>query len=99
MAVDGTYNITMTSPMGDRPATVTLAADGGALSGTFGGGAGTVNITDTSLNGNDVAWTATINGPMGEMKLAFKGAVDGDAIAGTVAFGAFGTGPFKGTRA
>jgi len=99
MAVDGTYNITMNTPMGDRPATVTLAADGGALSGTFGGGQGSVAITDGTTSGDDVAWAATINGAMGEMKLAFSGKVDGDTIGGTVQFGMFGSGLFTGTRA
>lgn len=98
MAVDGTYKIVMTTPMGDRPATVALVADGGALSGTFGGDQGSLPFAGGTTSGDDVSWSATINGAMGEMKLDFAGKVSGDTLAGTVQFGAFGSGAFTGTR-
>ena len=34
MAVDGNWNITMSTPMGERNATLTLATAGGTLTGT-----------------------------------------------------------------
>ena len=34
MSIDGNWTITMTTPMGERTATLTLKADGGALTGT-----------------------------------------------------------------
>jgi hypothetical protein len=36
MAVDGNWNITMSTPMGERNATLTLKNSGGALTGTQG---------------------------------------------------------------
>jgi len=36
MAVDGSWNITMSTPMGERNATLTVASAGGTLTGTQG---------------------------------------------------------------
>ena len=36
MAVDGNWNITMSTPMGERKATLTLKSSGGTLTGTQG---------------------------------------------------------------
>jgi hypothetical protein len=99
MAVDGTWNVTMSTPMGDRPLTLKLAADGAALSGAVSGPQGDQPFSDGKVDGDNVSWSSTINGPMGEMTLTFAGAVSGDAIEGTVQFGSFGSGAFKGTRA
>ena len=98
MAIDGKWSVVMQSPMGARDATAEFTSAGSTLSGTFGGAAGSVPLSG-SVDGDMVKWSATVNGPMGEMELKFDGAVDGDALAGTVAFGAFGSGPFTGTRA
>jgi hypothetical protein len=99
MSVDGTWNITMSTPMGDRPATVRLQSDGGALSGAMVGQQGEQAFSGGTAEGNNVAWSSTVSGPMGQMELKFAGAVDGDSITGTVQFGSFGSGSFKGTRA
>ncbi len=98
MAVDGTYNITLGTPMGERPGTLTLNTDGAALSGKFDGQQGAQEFDGGSAEGDAVKWSVTINGPMGEMKLDFDGKVDGDDIDGTVQFGAFGSGTIKGSK-
>ena len=98
MAVDGTYDITLATPMGDRPGKLTLASDGGALSGKFGGDQGEQEFDGGTVDGAAVKWAATVTGAMGEMKLEFDGTVDGDSISGDVQFGAFGAGTFKGTK-
>ena len=61
MAVDGAWNIKFSTPMGERQVTVTLAADGGALSGNFEGPQGSAALEGgdgDSLNGK-------VNTPMG----------------------------------
>lgn len=98
MAIDGTWNLKMKTPMGERPATVRLAAAGAALSGAFVGQAGESPLTNGSVDGAKVAWSTMFSGAMGEMKLDFAGTVDGDAISGTVQFGSFGSGTFSGTK-
>ncbi len=98
MAIDGTWNLKMQTPMGERPMTMRLAADGAALSGALVGAAGESPITGGSVDGAKVTWSTMFTGAMGEMKLDFAGTLDGEAISGTVQFGAFGSGTFSGTK-
>ena len=98
MAVDGTYDITLGTPMGDRPGKLVLTSNGGSLSGSFDGPQGSQAFEDGTVDGEEVAWSATVSGQMGEMKIDFAGKVEGDEIGGTVQFGSFGSGTFKGTR-
>ena len=99
MPVDGVWNITLKTPMGDRPVTVTLTTDGNDLSGSFEAPQGTQEFEGGTASGNEATWSTMFNGAMGEMQLDFVGAVDGDTIDGTVQFGAVGSGTFNGTRA
>ena len=99
MPVDGVWDITLKTPMGDRPVTVTLKTDGNDLSGSFEAPQGTQEFEGGTASGNEATWSMMFNGAMGEMQLDFVGAVDGDTIDGTVQFGAFGSGTFNGTRA
>lgn len=99
MAVDGTWNIMLATPMGERPATLTLKTEGNALSGSFGGPQGSQDFSGGTADGDKVNWKNNFSGAMGPMELTFDGQVDGDNISGTVQFGAFGSGTWKGTRA
>jgi hypothetical protein len=98
MSVDGTWNITMDTPMGSQPATLTLATSGNTLTGTQAAMGGSRDIYDGSVNGNDLAWKVDITQPM-PMTLEFTGAVDGNKISGQMKAGAFGSWPFSGDRA
>lgn len=98
MAVDGNWNITMTTPMGERNATLSLKSAGGALTGTQGAEGNIGEIFDGTVNGDDVAWKISITNPM-PLTLAFAGKVAGDAISGEMGIGPMGSFPFKGTRA
>jgi hypothetical protein len=71
MAVDGNWNITLSTPLGDRDATLTLKADGGALTGKQAADGNEADIVDGTVNGNDVAWKASITNPM-PLTLAFQ---------------------------
>jgi hypothetical protein len=98
MAVDGNWNITMSTPMGERNATLTLKNSGGTLTGSQGTDGQSTEIFDGSANGDDVAWKLSITNPM-PLTLAFTGKVSGDTIAGEMGIGPMGSFPFKGTRA
>ena len=99
MAVDGTYNIEIDTPMGKQTSKLTLKTDGNALSGSMESPFGTMDFSGGTVNGGQVTWGMEISGPMGSMKLDYKGTVTGDDISGEVKAGDFGTSPFKGTRA
>ncbi len=98
MAVDGNWNLTMTTPMGERNATLSLKASGGTLTGTQGAEGNSAEIFDGTVSGDDVAWKVSITNPM-PLTLAFTGKVSGDAMTGEMGIGMMGSFPFKGTRA
>ncbi|QIG93230.1 MULTISPECIES: hypothetical protein [Bradyrhizobium] len=98
MAVDGNWNLTMTTPMGERKATLSLASSGGTLTGTQGAEGNSTEIFDGSVNGDNVTWKVSITNPM-PLTLEFTGKVSGDGIAGEMGIGPMGSFPFTGTRA
>jgi len=97
MAVDGTWNLTMDTPMGERTSTLVVKAAGGALEGTQSAEGQTAAIFDGTVSGNSVGWKVSITQPM-PLTLEFSGTVDGDAMSGTVQLGMFGSSPFRATR-
>jgi hypothetical protein len=98
MAVDGNWNITMSTPMGERKATLTLKNTGGTLTGSQGAEGQSTEIFDGTANGDDLSWKVSITNPM-PLTLAFTGKVSGDAISGEMGIGPMGSYPFTGTRA
>ena len=97
MSADGTWNTTMNTPMGVQNATLTLATDGGQLTGTMSCPQGELELQDGSIDGETLAWKADITTPMA-MTLEFSATVDGDEISGSVKLGSFGNASFSGTR-
>ena len=49
MSADGTWNLTMQTPMGERRSTLTLATSGGSLTGSQEAEGNTTDITDGSV--------------------------------------------------
>jgi hypothetical protein len=98
MAVDGNWNITMSTPMGDRNATMTLKNAGGTLTGSLATDGDSTEIFDGKANGDELAWKVSITNPM-PLTLDFTGKVEGDSISGEMGIGPMGSFPFKGTRA
>ena len=97
MSADGTWKLSMQTPLGDRKATLTLASAGGALTGKLTGEEGnTTDIYDGKLEGNAASWKADIKSPM-PLTLSFTSTVDGDKISGNVS-AAVGSWPFSGTK-
>ncbi len=97
MSADGTWDVTITSPMGPQKGTLELTSDGDTLTGKLGGPQGELEIRDGAVNGNSVRWKADVTTPMA-ITLEFDGTLDGDNLSGNVKFGAFGNGSFSGTR-
>jgi len=97
MAVDGKWEIVINSPLGAQKATLDIATDGTALTGTQQAAQGSGPLENGKVDGNNVAWSATISSPM-PLTLDFIGTVDGDKLSGSVKAGAFGSFPFNGNR-
>ena len=98
MAVDGNWNITMSTPMGDRETTLSLKAAGATLTGTQTAEGNSTEIFDGKVSGDDVSWKVSITNPM-PLTLDFTGKVSGDSISGEMGIGPMGSFPFTGTRA
>ncbi|MBU6462260.1 MAG: hypothetical protein KGK01_15725 [Bradyrhizobium sp.] len=98
MAVDGNWNITLSTPMGERKATLALKNSGGTLTGTQSAEGHSAEIFDGTATGDDVFWKVSITNPM-PLTLEFTGRVSGDNIAGEMGVGPMGSFPFTGARA
>ena len=98
MAADGTWNLTMQTPMGERRSTLTLSSADGTLSGQQEAEGNTTEIADGSVSGDSVSWKVSITNPM-PLTLTFSGTVNGDSMTGSADTGMFGSFPFEGTRA
>jgi hypothetical protein len=97
MSADGTWNLTMQTPIGERKSMLELATSGPALSGKLTAEGNATQIYEATADGDTLAWKADIKNPM-PLTLAFTAKVDGDKISGTVSAGAIGSWPFSGVR-
>jgi hypothetical protein len=98
MSVDGNWNITMSTPLGERQATLALKSSGATLTGSQGAEGESTEIFDGTVNGGDVAWKVSITNPM-PLTLEFAGKVEGDIVTGEMTINPMGSFPFKGVRA
>jgi hypothetical protein len=98
MTADGNWNLVVSTPMGERQATLSLNTDGTILKGSQMADGNSTEIFDGTIDGDAIAWKVSITDPM-PMTLEFTGAVTGDEISGRVTLGAFGSSTFTGTRA
>jgi len=96
MAVDGTYDVTVKSPLGDQKTTLTVKSDGATFTGTAAGAMGSSEVSG-EVDGNTITWKQQMTVPM-PMTLDMKATIDGDTLTGTVGAGAFGSFPMNGTR-
>jgi hypothetical protein len=97
MSADGTWKLTMQTPIGERKSTLEVTTAGGALTGKLTGDEGnSTSIYEGKADGNTVSWKADIKSPM-PLTLQFTATVDGDKISGSVS-AAVGSWPFTGTR-
>jgi hypothetical protein len=96
--VDGTWNCTMTSPMGAGSVTLTLRTEGSDLSGTLVSDQGTMEFTGGTVDGDTLSWTVSLQQPM-PIQIDTTATIDGDTLTGESKLGSFGTAQLTGTRA
>ena len=98
MSADGTWNITLQTPMGAQSSTVELVTDGNALSGTQSGNGESGPIYDGRIEGDTATWKVSITRPM-SLTVTFTAKIEGDSISGTAKAGMFPKSTFSGSRA
>ena len=97
MSADGTWNVTLNTPMGAQAGTLELATDGNALTGTMSGPQGSMELENGTADGDSLSWTVNMTQPM-PITIEATATVDGDEISGEAKLGAFGTATFSGSR-
>ncbi|MDK1023153.1 MAG: hypothetical protein QGD92_02855 [Gammaproteobacteria bacterium] len=98
MSASGTWNITTNSPMGSQDGTLSLTEEGSSLTGKMSGPQGDIDITEGTVDGNNLTWKAQVTSPMA-ITLEVSASVDGDSISGDIKLGSFGNATFTGSRA
>lgn len=98
MSVDGTWAITLKTPMGPQSSTIELVSDATGLSGTQSGNGESGPIYDASVSGDTATWKVDITRPM-KLTVTFTATVEGDSISGSAKTRMFGSSPFTGSRA
>lgn len=82
MSIDGTWDLTIATPIGRIAAVVDLAHEGDRLVGVARGSGEEVPLTDITLDGDELRWKQAITKPL-RLNLTFSVVVTGDTLAGT----------------
>jgi hypothetical protein len=82
MSVEGTWDLTISTPIGRINAAVDLHRDGAQLIGAAHGAGEEIPLTDVTLDGNLLTWKQAVTKPL-RLNLAFAVTVDGDTLTGT----------------
>ena len=98
MSADGNWNLVISTPMGERQATLSVKAEGAVLKGSQAAEVNSAEIFDGEVDGDTIVWKVSITNPM-PMTLEFSGTVQENNISGTVVLGAFGSSSFSCSRA
>lgn len=96
-----TWNLSLSSPQGDLPVTMTLNTDGGNLSGTLSTPIGDGTISGGTYTETNLSTTVSISFQGMNVNAQIEGTIEGDSINGTISSGIPGFPPlqFRGTRA
>jgi hypothetical protein len=95
MSIVGTWNLTVSTPMGQQTSTLTLNDEG---TGSTSSQLGSSDFSDVTIDGNSASFTVRIEAMGQEAVLRGTAAADGDAITGRYE-GPLGTSEFTGERA
>jgi hypothetical protein len=95
--VSGEWNVTVTTPNGERTSTAKFVQEGEKLTVTMTNQRGESTGTGT-IKGNAIEWTVTADTPRGKVTRAYKGTVDGNTMKGEVQMGDRGSMEWKATK-
>jgi len=94
--VQGKWNITIKTPMGDKSGVLDLTVSGKTLTGSLSDDEHHVAISDGRVEGNKLSWKAKITKPM-RLSFKFSATVEQDRISGDARH-LLGSATFSGTR-
>ncbi|MDQ6830584.1 MAG: amidohydrolase family protein [Gemmatimonadota bacterium] len=95
----GSWTLTVTLDIGEKPITVALIQEGDRVRGTLQGALGSAQISDGSVSATgELRFTASITLPSATEEATFAGQINGNAVRGTVQIVGHPPGTFVGTR-
>jgi hypothetical protein len=92
--VAGGWAMTLTSPQGPLEITMTLVQTGASFSGTMTSSVGSQEISDGTIAGRILTWSAVIQINSQSITLNYRGEVDGNRMTGSADLGSFGSATF-----
>jgi imidazolonepropionase-like amidohydrolase len=87
MGAAGVWMLTINSPMGALPSTLTLRQDGAALTGDINSQFGNSPITNASINGNEVKFNYRVDVQGQTFDVTATGKITGNTISGSMSAG------------
>ncbi len=97
MSLTGTWNISISTPIGTQSVILELTESSGVVEGIAKGDAETTPLINPILDGNRLTWKQSITRPM-RLNLTFDVTIDGDTLIGTSKAGMLPTSKVTGTR-
>ncbi|WP_067179560.1 hypothetical protein [Microtetraspora niveoalba] len=82
MSVEGTWDLSISTPIGRIKAVAEFRREDAVLVGTARGAGEEVPLNDVVLDGDRLTWRQAITKPM-RLNLAFAVTIDGDSLTGT----------------
>ena len=98
MSLTGTWNISISTPIGSQSAVLDLTEHNGAVEGIAKSGAETMPLINPILHGNRLTWKLSMTKPV-RLNLTFDVTINGDTLTGTSKAGILPTSKVIGTRA
>lgn len=81
MAIDGTYDVIVSTMSGKEPGSMTLKAEGDVLTGSVTSSGETTDITGV-VDGDFFEFESEINSLIGKLQVKIAGEVEGDEVSG-----------------
>ncbi|UAK26305.1 hypothetical protein [Sphingomonas nostoxanthinifaciens] len=96
--IDGKWECSVETPMGDQAFVLTVVTAGDRFSGSVSGAIGAKEIDDGDVDGDTIRWSMSVPKPM-PVTLTCQATAEGDTISGKMKAGIFGSFALTGTRA
>jgi hypothetical protein len=97
MSLTGSWNISISTPIGTQSVVLEFTENHGVVAGTAKSDAETTPLINPVLDGNRLTWKQSITWPM-RLNLTFDVIIDGDTLTGTSKAGMLPTSKVTGTR-
>lgn len=85
--VTGDWEMTFTTPRGERTQDIHFEQEGEKLTVTWQSFRGEEITAEGTVKGNEIEWSVTRSTPRGEMTMTYKGKVEADTMSGEFQMG------------